>query len=52
LRASHIVALAQAGGGTPPVWSPARRSPPFLRLFCGLYPYVLPYATRWRGGIR
>jgi hypothetical protein len=45
---ANFVALAR---GTPPPWvtySPLL--PLALLLFTGLYLFVLPYATRWRGG--
>jgi hypothetical protein len=37
--------------GPPPAWvtySPLL--PLFLLMFSGLYMFVLPYATKWRGG--
>ena len=46
---ANIVALS-LGQGQPPAWvtySPLL--PLFLLLFTGLYLFVLPYATRWRG---
>jgi hypothetical protein len=49
---ANFVALAQ-GQGQPPAWvtySPLL--PLALLLFTGLYLFVLPYATRWRGGRR
>jgi hypothetical protein len=49
---ANVVALAQ-GGGMPPLWltySPLL--PLALLLFTGLYLFVLPYATKWRGGRR
>jgi hypothetical protein len=49
---ANFVALAQ-GRGTPPPWvtySPLL--PLALLLITGLYLFVLPYATRWRGGRR
>ena len=45
---ANFVALAR---GTPPSWvtySPLL--PLALLLFTGLYLFVLPYATKWRGG--
>jgi hypothetical protein len=45
---ANFVAMAR---GTPPPWvtySPL--VPLFLLLFTGLYMFVLPYATKWRGG--
>ena len=47
---ANFVALAQ-GAGMPPPWvtySPLL--PLALLLFSGLYLFVLPYVTRWRGG--
>jgi hypothetical protein len=47
---ANFVALAQGGGTPPPPWvtySPLL--PLALLLFTGLYLFVLPYATRWRG---
>ena len=39
------------GSGDPPPWVTYSPLPPlFLLLFTGLYMFVLPYATRWRGG--
>lgn len=49
---ANFVALAR-GSGTPPAWvtySPLL--PLAVLLFSGLYLFVLPYATRWRGGRR
>jgi len=46
---ANFVALA-VGEGQPPAWitySPLL--PLALLLFSGLYLFVLPYATRWRG---
>ena len=46
---ANFIALAQ-GDGIPPPWvtySPLL--PLALLLFSGLYLFVLPYATRWRG---
>jgi heme A synthase len=46
---ANFIALAR--GGTPPprvTYSPLL--PLALLLFTGLYIFVLPYATRWRGG--
>jgi len=46
---ANVVALS-LGKGQPPAWvtySPLL--PLFLLLFTGLYLFVLPYATRWRG---
>ena len=47
---ANFVALAQSSGATPPPW--VTYSPLFplgLLLLTGLYMFVLPYATRWRG---
>ena len=45
---ANFVALSQ---GEPPAWvTYAPLLPLFLLLFSGLYLFVLPYATRWRGG--
>jgi hypothetical protein len=47
---ANFFALAQAGGEMPPAWvtySPLL--PLALLLVTGLYMFVLPYATRWRG---
>jgi hypothetical protein len=50
---ANFVALAQAGGGTPPPWvTYAPLLPLALLLFSGLYLFALPYASRWRGGRR
>jgi hypothetical protein len=49
---ANFIALAQ-GAGMPPPW--VTYSPLFplaLLLLTGLYLFVLPYATRWRGGRR
>ena len=46
---ANVVALAR-GGGMPPPWvtySPLL--PLALLLFTGLYLFVLPHATKWRG---
>ncbi len=45
---ANFVAMTQ---GQPPAWvtySPLL--PLFVLLFTGLYMFVLPYVTRWRGG--
>ncbi|HYH80658.1 MAG TPA: hypothetical protein VEX86_12720 [Longimicrobium sp.] len=50
---ANFVALARGGGVQPPPWvtySPLL--PLFLLLFTGLYMFVLPYTTRWRGARR
>jgi hypothetical protein len=47
---ANFIALAQ-GSGMPPPWvtySPLL--PLALLMLTGLYLFVLPYATRWRGG--
>jgi hypothetical protein len=47
---ANFIALAQRGGAMPPPW--VTYSPLFplaLLLFSGLYLFVLPYATKWRG---
>jgi hypothetical protein len=47
---ANFVALAQ---GAPPTWVTYSPLPPLaLLLFTGLYMFVLPYATKWRGGPR
>ena len=47
---ANFVALTR---GTPPAWVTYSPLPPLaLLLFTGLYMFVLPYATRWRGGRR
>ena len=47
---ANFVALAQ---GEPPAWvTYAPLLPLFLLLFSGLYLFVLPYFSRWRGGAR
>ena len=44
---ANFVALSR---GEPPAWvTYAPLLPLFLLLFSGLYLFVLPYATRWRG---
>ena len=46
---ANFVALGR-GNGTPPPWITYSPLPPLaLLLFSGLYLFVLPYATRWRG---
>lgn len=47
---ANFVALSQ---GTPPAW--VTYSPLFplaLLLFTGLYMFALPYASKWRSGVR
>jgi hypothetical protein len=49
---ANFVALS-TGKGQPPAWvtySPLL--PLALLLFTGLYMFVLPYASKWRGGRR
>lgn len=47
---ANFVAMAR---GEPPPWvTYAPLLPLFLLLFSGLYLFVLPYASRWRGGRR
>jgi hypothetical protein len=47
---ANFIALAR-GGGMPPPWITYAPLPPLaLLLFSGLYLFMLPYATRWRGG--
>jgi hypothetical protein len=49
---ANFIALAR-GGGMPPPWvTYAPLLPLALLLFSGLYLFVLPHATRWRGGRR
>jgi hypothetical protein len=50
---ANFVALGVGKGQQPPAWitySPL--CPLALLLLTGLYLFVLPYATRWRGGRR
>ena len=50
---ANFVALARGGGQMPPPWvTYAPLLPLALLLVTGLYMFVLPYATRWRGGRR
>jgi hypothetical protein len=47
---ANFIALAKGGGTMPPPWvvySPLL--PLALLLLTGLYMFVLPYATKWRG---
>jgi len=47
---ANFVAMTR---GQPPAWVTYSPLPPlFLLLFSGLYMFVLPYATKWRGGRR
>jgi hypothetical protein len=49
---ANFIALAQ-GSGMPPPWVTYSPLPPLaLLLFSGLYLFVLPYSTSWRGGRR
>ena len=48
---ANFVALGMGSGQQPPAW--ITYSPLFplaLLLLTGLYMFVLPYASRWRGG--
>ena len=46
---ANFIGLAQ-GRGMPPPWVTYSPLPPLaLLLFTGLYLFVLPYLTRWRG---
>ena len=46
---ANIVALTQ--GGMPPPWLTYTPLLPLgFLMFTGLYLFVLPYATKWRGG--
>jgi len=50
---ANFIALARGSGAPPPPWvtySPLL--PLALLLFSGLYLFMLPYTTRWRGGKR
>jgi hypothetical protein len=50
---ANFVALARGGGAMPPPWvTYAPLAPLALLLFTGLYLFVLPYSTRWRGARR
>jgi cellulose synthase/poly-beta-1,6-N-acetylglucosamine synthase-like glycosyltransferase len=45
-----IANFAAMTRGKPPAWVTYSPLPPlFLLLFTGLYLFVLPYATKWRG---
>ena len=49
---ANFAAMARGGGMVPP-WITYSPLPPLaLLLFCGLYLFVLPYATKWRSGRR
>jgi len=47
---ANFVAMGLGGSPDWVVYSPLL--PLFLLLFTGLYMFVLPYATKWRGGGR
>ena len=48
--ATVIANFVAMGLGQPPAWVVyAPLLPLFLLLFTGLYMFVLPYATKWRG---
>jgi len=48
-----IVNIVALGRESPPVWVSFLALPPLaLLLFTGLYLFVLPYSTKWRGGRR
>ena len=47
---ANFVAMAKAGGMPPPWVTYSPLLPLALLLFTGLYLFVLPYVTRWRGG--
>ena len=51
---ANFVALASGGWHQqPPGWVTYSPLPPlFLLLFTGLYLFMLPYATKWRGARR
>jgi hypothetical protein len=50
---ANFVALGVGRGRQPPAWiTYAPLLPLALLLATGLYLFVLPYATRWRGGRR
>ena len=46
---ANFVALAQGGGAPPPWVTYSPLLPLALLLFSGLYLFVQPHATRWRG---
>jgi hypothetical protein len=46
---ANLVALAQ-GGMPPPLLTYMPLLPLAFLMFTGLYLFVLPYATKWRGG--
>jgi hypothetical protein len=49
--ATVVANFVAMGLGQPPSWVVyAPLLPLFLLLFTGLYMFVLPYATNWRGG--
>ncbi len=46
-----IANFVAMGRGDPPAWVVHSPLPPlFLLLFTGLYMFVLPYVSKWRGG--
>jgi hypothetical protein len=48
---ANFIALALEGGGMPPPWiTYAPLLPLALLMFSGLYLFVLPYASKRRGG--
>jgi len=50
---ANFIALARGRGEMPPPWVTYSPLVPLaLLLLTGLYLFVLPYATRWRGGRR
>lgn len=46
---ANFVAMAQGDGVVPPWLTYAPLFPLALLLFSGLYMFVLPYVTKWRG---
>jgi len=48
---ANFVALARGAGAPPPWVTYSPLLPLALLLFTGLYLFVLPHATRWRGGL-
>jgi len=49
---ANFVVLAQGGGKQPNWLTYSPLLPLALLLFTGLYMFVLPYVTKWRGGRR
>lgn len=47
---ANFIALAQGDGTPPPLVTYSPLLPLALLLFTGLYLFMLPYATKWRGG--